>query len=67
MLLKYFINLFDKKLDLNLYSILLETIVLVGQYNEEMFFKILPDIYSYLVKLIFNNKKSFAIIFKQYQ
>jgi len=46
MLLKYFINLFDKKLDLNLYSILLETIVLVGQYNEEMFFKILPDIYS---------------------
>ena len=45
-LLKYFINLFDKKLDLNLYSILLETIVLVGQYNEEMFFKILPDIYS---------------------
>ena len=65
-LLKYFINLFDKKLDLNLYSNLLETIVLVGQYNEKMFIKILPDIYSYIVKLmklfdILNKRKSQTI------
>ena len=51
-LLKYFINLFDKRIDLNLYSILLETIVLVGEHNKEMFFKILPDIELYLVKLM---------------
>ena len=78
-LLKYFINLFDKKIDFNLYSILLETIVLLGENNEGIFDKLLPDIFSYLIKLmkLFEtmNKKSsiimslstFAKTFKKYK
>ena len=65
-LLKYFINLFDIKIDFNLYSILLETIVLLGAYNEGIFDKLLPDIFSYLIKLmkLFEtmNKKSSIIM-----
>ena len=34
-LMKYFFNLFDKKIDLQLYPILLEVIVFFGQYDEK--------------------------------
>ena len=65
-LLKYFLNLFDKKIDFNLYPTLLETIVLMGQYNEETFKNILPDILSYIIKLFnlfeFNDRNNYQII-----
>ena len=65
-LLKYFISLFEKRIDFNLYSVLLETIVLVGEHNEKIFCKIVPDIFSYLIKLmklfeILNKRKSQVI------
>ena len=66
-LLKYFIDLFDKKIDFGLYSTLLETIVLVGQNNEDNFNGILPEILSYIIKLfklielfLKNNKTMFS-------
>ena len=50
-LLKYYINIFEKRQELNLYNILLETIILAGGFNEVQFNKILPDILNYIIKL----------------
>ena len=54
-LLKYYINIFEKRQESNLYPILLETIILVGGYNEVLFNKILPDILNYIINLYFFN------------
>jgi hypothetical protein len=50
-LLNYFVFLFDKKIDFNLYPLLLQTIILIGQNNEELFNRILPVILTYIIKL----------------
>ena len=64
-LMKYFFNLFDKKIDLQLYPILLEVIVFFGQYDEKFISKISTDILNYIIKLFklieINNKQIFII------
>ena len=49
--MKYFINLFDKKIDCNLYCNLLKVIVFLGSNNTELFNKIFPELMNYIIKL----------------
>ena len=59
-LFNYFINLYNKKIDTDLYGVLLELIASIGDYSLEKNNKIFQDILSYVIKLIkdfeFNDK-----------
>ena len=56
-LFNYFINLYNKEIDTDLYGVLFEAIVLIGATSPEKFNKIVEEILIYIIKIIkdFNN------------
>ena len=55
--MSYFINLYNKKVDIELYGTLLELIVSIGVYTPEKFDAIIPYVFNYTIKIL----KDFAI------
>lgn len=51
-LMNYFINLYNKQIDVDLYDVLLEIIVLIGVGSPDKINKILPIILSYIIQII---------------
>ena len=50
-LFNFFVNIYTKKIYGNLYGLLLETLTLIGETNEEIFIKYVPDIVSAIVEI----------------